>query len=175
MVDDDFDFGVAGDDGFDGGVVFAFAKEVESEVEVAGAFPEGVLVYGSEVCGVAVAREVNANAAKALFGGKVFELVGGIGSGGIYQGLGGEFVGVLFDAVGDVVVVEEVVNGLDYDGFFDAGLGHCFKEEFDGAGLVGGAWAVGIFFSVVTPNVEMGIDDHGLTFRCVLQNGVNVL
>jgi len=117
VVHDNLDFGVAGNDGFDGGVVFAFAKEIETQVEVAGAFPQGVLVGGCEVCRVAVAREVNADAAKTLFGGEVFKLVGGVWGHGIDEGLGGEFVGVFCNAVGHVAIVEEVVNGLHDDGF----------------------------------------------------------
>ena len=118
VIDNDFDLGVASYDGFDGGVVFAFAKEIEAEVEVAGAFPERVLVWGGEV-GVTVTREMNADAAKTLFGGEAFELISCVGGGGIDQGLSGEFVGVFLDAVGHVAVVEEVMNGLYDDGFFD--------------------------------------------------------
>lgn len=174
VIDDDFDLGVTSDDGFYGGVVFAFAKEVECEVEVSGAFPEGVLGWACEV-GVGIAGEVDSDAAETLFGGEAFELVGGIRRGGIDQGLSGEFVGVFLDAVGHVAVVEEVVNGLHDDGFVNARCGHCFKEQFDGAGLAGGTGAVRIFFGVVAPDVQMWVDDHFLAFRCVLQEGVDLL
>ena len=73
---------------------------------------------------------------------------------------GGEFAGESPDAVGQVAVVKQVVDRLHNNGPVHARGGHGLEEQLDGAWLAGFTRPERVFFRVITPHVEVGIDNH---------------